>query len=101
MKIGTKNPALKSKEKRRQIIVENFNQPTHEVSLSKLQEISQVLKTTFHTFYSSNTSCGDKIKFLIQKTPPQEQNSTVELALFASEQQACYLTVATANILCS
>ena len=43
MKIGTKNPALKSKEKRRQIIVENFNQPTHEVSLSKLQEISQVL----------------------------------------------------------
>ena len=101
MKIGTKNPALKSKEKRRQIIVENFNQPTHEVSLSKLQEISQVLKTTFHTFYSSNNSCGDKIKFLIQKTPPQEQNSTVELALFASEQQACYLTVATANILCS
>ena len=101
MKIRTKKPALKSKIKRRQIIVENFNQPTHEVSLSKLQEISQVLKATFHTFYSSNTSCGDKIKFLIQKTPQQGQISTVELALFASEQQARYLTVATANILCS
>ena len=86
---------------RRQIITENFNNPTHEVSLTKLQEFSPVLKTAFHTFYSSNTSCGDRIKFLIQKTLLPGQNSTVKVALFASEQQACCLTVAAANILCS
>jgi hypothetical protein len=89
-------------KKRRQIIIENFSQPTHEISLIKLKEISQVLKVAFHTFYSSNASCGDRINFLIQKTSDQKgQNSTIKLALFASEQQACYLTVAAANILCS
>jgi NifU-like protein involved in Fe-S cluster formation len=90
------------KKKRRQIIIENFNKPTHEVSLVKLQETSQVLKTSFHTFYSLNTNCGDKIKLLIQKTTPKQgQNSIIKLALFSSEQQSCCLTVATANILCS
>ena len=52
-------------KKRRQIIIENFSQPTHEISLIKLKEISQVLKVAFHTFYSSNDSCGDRINFLI------------------------------------
>ena len=90
------------KKKRRQIIIENFNKPTHEVSLIKLQETSQVLKIAFHTFYSLNTSCGDKINLLIQKrTPKQGQNSIVKLALFSSEQQSCCLTTAAANILCS
>lgn len=65
-----------------------------------MQEVSEALKVTFHTFHSSNTSCGDRIKLLILKTSQQGQE-TVKLALFASEQQACFLTVAVANILCS
>ncbi|RHZ36409.1 iron-sulfur cluster assembly scaffold protein [endosymbiont GvMRE of Glomus versiforme] len=83
------------KEKKRQIILENFSNPTHEVSLVKLKEISNNLKVPFHTFFSLNTGCGDTIHLLIQ-----QKNNFVELAFFASEQQACCLTVAATNILC-
>lgn len=93
---------LLSSKKQRQTIIENFSQPTHEIPLIKLKEISQTLKITFHTFYSSNASCGDRINFLIQKVSDQKgQNNTIKLAFFSSEQQACCLTVAAANILCS
>jgi NifU-like protein involved in Fe-S cluster formation len=83
------------KEKKRQIILENFNNPTNEVSLAKLKETSNNLNTSFHTFSSLNASCGDTIHLLIQK-----KSNFVKLALFASEQQACCLTVAATNILC-
>lgn len=83
------------RERKRQIILENFNNPTHEISLSKLREISNNLKTSFHTFSSLNSSCGDTINLLVQK-----KNSLIELAHFTSEQQACCLTVAATNILC-
>jgi len=72
------------KEKKRQIILENFNNPTCEVSLIKLQEISSNLKISFNTLSSLNTSCGDIIHLLIQK-----KNNLITLARFASEQQAC------------
>lgn len=83
------------KEKRRQIILENFNNPTYEISLAKLQEISNNSKTPFYTFSSLISSCGDTIYLLIQK-----KNNLIELARFSSEQQACYLTVAATNVLC-
>lgn len=83
------------KEKKRQIIIENFSNPTHEVSLAKLQEISSSLKIPLHTFYSLNIGCGDTIHLLIQ-----EKNNLVILTNFANEQQACCLTVAATNILC-
>jgi hypothetical protein len=83
------------KEKKRQIILENFNDPTHEFSLARLQEIGSSLNVSFHTFSSLNAGCGDTIRLLIQK-----KNNLVLLARFASEQQACCLTVAVTNILC-
>lgn len=83
------------KEKGRQIILENFNNPTHKVPLTRLQKISNSLDVPFHIFTSLSTSCGDTIYLLIQK-----KNNLIELARFASEQQACCLTAATTNILC-
>jgi len=83
------------REKKCQIVLENFNNPTHEISLAKLQEISNNLKTPFHTFSSLISSCGDTVNLLIQK-----KNSLIGLACFASERKACCLTVAAANILC-
>ncbi|KLL03153.1 MAG: SUF system FeS assembly protein, NifU family [Mycoplasmataceae bacterium CE_OT135] len=83
------------REKKRQIILENFNNPTHEVSLAKLREISNLLNVPFQTFSSLNASCGDTIHLLIQ-----QKKNLVQLVRFASEQQACCLTVAATNILC-
>ena len=84
-----------NKKKKRQIILENFNNRTHEVSLVKLQEISNSLSSPYHTFSSLNKNCGDNVHLLIQ-----QENNFVKLALFASEQQACCLTVASTNIFC-
>jgi len=83
------------KEKKRQIVLENSADPSHEVSLAGLQEISNSLNIPYHTFSSLNNSCGDTVHLLIQK-----ENNLIKLALFASEQQACCLTVAAVNILC-
>src|SRR6185436_2338621 len=83
------------KEKKRQIILENYDDPSHEVSLARLQEISNSLNIPYYTFSSLNNSCGDTVHLLIQ-----QENNLIKLALFASEQQACCLTVAAANILC-
>ncbi|CAJ0747053.1 24907_t:CDS:2 [Entrophospora sp. SA101] len=66
------------REKKRQMILENFNNPTQEISLAKLQEISNSLNVPFRTFFSLNTSCGDTIHLLIQ-----QKNNLVKLARFA------------------
>ena len=84
------------KEKKRQIILENSNDPSHEVSLTRLQEISNSLNVPYHTFSSLNNSCGDTIHLLIQ-----QENNLIKLAFFASEKQACCLTVSAVNILCN
>lgn len=84
-----------SKDEKRQIIVENFSNPAWEVSLDKLKSMSAELNAPFCTFHSLNINCGDTINLLIKK-----QDKHVKLAFFASEQQACCLTVAAANILC-
>jgi NifU-like protein involved in Fe-S cluster formation len=84
-----------NKKKKRQIILENFNNPTYEISLTKLQGLSNFLGATFYNSSSLNTNCGDTVSLLIQK-----KNGLVELVRFASEQQACCLTIAATNILC-
>jgi len=83
------------KKKKRQIVLKNFNNPTHEVSLTKLREISSSLNIPLRTFSSLNIGCGDTVHLFIQK-----KADLIALTRFASEQQACCLTIASANILC-
>ncbi|CAH1763365.1 7809_t:CDS:2 [Entrophospora sp. SA101] len=68
-----------NKKKKRQIILENFNNRTHEVSLARLQEISNSLISPYHTFSGLNKNCGDNVHLLIQ-----QENNFVKLALFAT-----------------
>lgn len=86
---------LFDKKRKRQIVLENFNNPTHETSLTELQKLGISLDITLYIFSSLSAGCGDTIHLLIQK-----KNNLIKLARFSSEQQACCLTVAAANILC-
>jgi len=82
-------------EKKRQLVLENFNNPIYKVSLIKLQKFSISLGVDFHTFSSLNSGCGDTIHLLIQR-----KDNLIEWARFASKQQACCLTIAATNVLC-
>ncbi len=84
-----------NKDKKRQIVLENFNNSTHRTSLVKLQKLSNFLDVSLCTFSSLNAGCGDTVHLLIQK-----KGNLIKLVRFASEQQACCLTIAATNILC-
>jgi len=86
---------LATQEKKRQIILENFNNPVYQVSLIELKKVSQLHAIPFSCFRSSNNGCGDVVYLLLIPA-----NNSIQLALFASDQQACCLTISSANILC-
>lgn len=80
---------------KRQIILENFISPSHQISWEELKKLSQKLGLNYQTLQSLYGSCGDTVYLLLKK-----QAQVVEIARFASEQQACCLTVAASNLLC-
>lgn len=86
---------LYSPAEKRKIILDNYNHPTKQVELAKLEEISISCQVPFATFRSLDRGCGDILHLLIN------QKDGYVKECFFSGQQSCLITVAAANILCS
>jgi len=84
-----------SSEKKRKIILNNYSQPSQQVELTELKKLSTDWKVPFSTFRSLDAGCGDVVHLLIKK-----KENYLEKCLF-SGQEACLITIAAANILCS
>jgi len=80
---------------RRKIILDNFKNPTKQLSLTDLKELSEKWKIPFLTFRNLEDGCGDTLHLLVRL-----ENSRIEKIYFAG-QKSCLITVSSSNILCS
>lgn len=82
-----------NQEEKRKIIIENFNNPVKQISLVELKKKANNSQLFF---FRSLGNCGDIIYLFVET-----ENNFIKKIFFATDGQACYLTVASANIFCS
>lgn len=81
--------------KNKKIILDNYTTPIKQVTLDKLQKLSENRQVPFFTFKSLEQGCGDVLYLLVKK----KENQLEECRF--SALQSCLITIAAANIFCT
>ncbi|WNE41570.1 MAG: hypothetical protein AM1032_000310 [Mycoplasmataceae bacterium] len=80
---------------RRKFIISNFSEKKRILDISQIKERSNIFGYDLFQIEGSKVGCGDSISFLVKK----ENNSIKEI--FFSDQDACIISIAAANIMCN